>query len=556
MSVIHVRHIKSAVENVFMGRIDLSDYEQRSSVQRDDAFLSRALAAFTLMQLTDVTADRAAEAVVDGYDDNGIDALYYDQSERLLYVIQSKWIHSGNGSPERGDIQKLIKGFQDLLEARLDRFNSKLQSQRETILAALDDAQTKFTLVVSYTGQQLLSEHAQSDIKDLLTELNDPTEVVTPLRLFTQKELHLAVSGKAESSPINLDVLLYDWGQTREPYLAFYGQVEALNLAEWWLGHGPRLFARNLRKFIGSTEVNEAIATTLKMTPEKFWYFNNGVTVLCTRVSKKPLGGAERTTGMFECEGISIVNGAQTVGCIANAYSTNPDEVRQARVALRLISLENCPEGFASEVTRSTNTQNRIERRDFVSLDPEQHRLRTELWLENNKDYAYKSGDSNPSPDKGCNLEESTVALTCCHHDIALAVQAKREIGKLWENIEKPPYKLVINPTLSAMRLWRAVEILRIVDTGLKEQQMKITGRERMIAVHGNRFILYRIFRKLPSPLDDNGIDFEKTKILAAKETVTILNDVTIKVNEVFPGSMLHSLFKNLTKCRELNSKL
>jgi hypothetical protein len=508
------------------------------------------------MQLTDVTADTAAQSIVDGFDDNGIDAIYYDQSEKVFYVIQSKWIMSGNGTPERGEIQKFIKGFQDLIEAKFDRFNAKVQAKKSIVLSALDDSQTKFTLVVAYTGQQHLSSHAQRDLDDILKELNDPTEVVS-LRTFSQKELHIAVSGQAEGDPINIEIALHDWGQTREPYLAYYGQVEASSIAEWWQGYGSRLCARNLRKFIGNTEINDAITNTLKSVPEKFWYLNNGVTILCNKLSKKLIGGAERSTGMFECEGINIVNGAQTAGCIATAFSTNPEQVKLGRVAVRLISLENCPEGFASEVTRATNTQNRIERRDFVSLDSEQHRLRTELWLDSKKEYVYKSGDPTPNPDKGCNIEEATVALACSNPDVALAVQGKREIGKLWENIEKAPYKLLFSPALSALRLWRSVEVLRIVEAVLKEKQGSLSGRDRMVAVHGNRFILHIVFSQLPiDRFDDAGFDFDVIKKICREETEKCFERLIAKVNDVFPNSMLHSLFKNLTKCRELEKNL
>src|SRR5438552_8384335 len=167
MSTIHVRHIRSALENLFSGKVDLSDYDGKAEEQRQDVFLSRSLAGYVLMQLIDITSDIAGQAIVDGFDDNGIDAIHFDQSEKVFYVVQSKWMASGNGTPERGEVQKFIKGFQDLIEAKFDRFNAKVQSKKSIVLSALDDSQTKFTLVVAYTGQQPLSTHAQRDLDDL-----------------------------------------------------------------------------------------------------------------------------------------------------------------------------------------------------------------------------------------------------------------------------------------------------------------------------------------------------------------------------------------------------
>ncbi len=89
-----------------------------------------------------------------------------------------------------------------------------------------------------------------------------------------------------------------------------------------------------------------------------------------------------RETGIFECNDLRVVNGAQTVGAIAHAAQKNPAAVANVRVPFRLISLEQCPPDFGKKVTRYNNTQNRIDRRDFVALDIEKERIRGELILE------------------------------------------------------------------------------------------------------------------------------------------------------------------------------
>ena len=54
------------------------------------------------------------------------------------------------------------------------------------------------------------------------------------------------------------------------------------------------------------------------------------------------------------------------------------------------------PRALLNEITRAANTQNRIEKRDFAALDSNQKRLRTELYLENQKEYAYQTGEQPP----------------------------------------------------------------------------------------------------------------------------------------------------------------
>src|SRR2546427_127045 len=83
------------------------------------------------------------------------------------------------------------------------------------------------------------------------------------------------------------------WGSIEVPYVAYYGQVSGDSVASWWHDHGPRLFSRNLRHLIPVSDVNEDIADTLVTEPENFWYFNNGITVVCQRVHKKPMSGTD-----------------------------------------------------------------------------------------------------------------------------------------------------------------------------------------------------------------------------------------------------------------------
>ena len=119
--------------------------------------------------------------------------------------------------------------------------------------------------------------------------------------------------------------------------------------------------------------MNDAIVETIKSAPDHFLYFNNGITLLCTELDKKPLGGKSKTSGVFECKGASVINGAQTVGSILTALASPSSGGSMvgtnAHVMVRLISLQNCPPDFANEETRAANTQNRIEKRDFAALD-------------------------------------------------------------------------------------------------------------------------------------------------------------------------------------------
>jgi len=554
MSIIHLQRITKAIEKLFDGKIDLSDVEKKTPEEQQQAFLSRGLAAYCLTIVADANELQAARAITDGYEDNGIDAMYFDRPNAILYVVQSKWIKSGRGAFDQGHSKKFIDGFRDLVNLRLKRFNDRVQGREKELRDALYDSQVNFVLVLAYTGTGSLSPHVTRDIEGLVSEMNTPDEVVS-YEVFDQQRIYGSVAGYAQRHSISLEIMLQEWGYVNEPYRAYYGQVDVQSIAEWWQKHGRLLFARNIRNFKGSTEVNDSLMRTLAQHPQHFWYFNNGITVLCSKIAKKPLGGPARESGVFECEGVNVVNGAQTVGIIGSLGQTLSEE-ESPRVLVRLISLEDCPEGFEKEVTRATNTQNRIERRDFAALDPNQQRLASEFLLDG-KHYAYKSGDEEPEPEQGCSIVDATVALACANSDMALAVVAKREVGRLWENIENPPYTIFFNDTTSAFGVWRAVQIMRTVEATLKELAETEPPRGDMVAVHGNRLILHCVFRDpRVKGFRDEHADFEGIKRSAAEATRRVFRAMAKDVEKYYENSYLATLFKNLNKCRDIAARL
>ncbi len=349
------------------------------------------------------------------------------------------------------------------------------------------------------------------------------------------------------------DLKIHDWGLCESPYLAYYGQAELDQIAKIFEDNGKNLFAKNLRHFKGSTDVNDQIISTLSEKPENFWYFNNGITVLCSSIKKSALY-TDRKIGIFECEGVSIINGAQTVGSILEAYKKKPNEVKNGRVHIRIISLENSSESFGLEITKYNNLQNKIENRDFAAQDPVHERIAVELRNEN-KVYIYKSGDILPNPNEGCSIEEATIALACENPDIGLSVIAKSNVGKLWENIEGVPYKLIFNSGTTSLKLWRSVEIMRILEKKLDVLRVSNDRKIQLISFHSNRFILHKIFSILRAgkvDLNSPKVDFESLKDQIISKIQDIFDSVYKQFYILFPDKYPANVFKSKTRCEEL----
>lgn len=552
MSIVQVRHIRAALTRDFSDVVDMSDYSEKTSSQRESAFLSRGLAAYALQTLTEMEPVEAANCITDGSGDNGIDAVYVDTEANRLIVVQSKWINSGNGSVSAGDIHKFVQGFNDILNEKYDRFNAKFQPHVPAIQLALEDVNVGFLLLVVHSGVQDLGETPKRALDDLLAHVNDSSDAVD-YRVIRQADLHRSISGELEGSRITLDVAMESWGSIDEPYKAYYGRVEVAQVAAWHETHGQTLFASNLRQLLPDSEVNDSIVRTLIGQPDHFWYLNNGITVICDSVKMRTAKSTNRRYGEVVCEGASVVNGAQTVGCIGIAHTQDPEGISSASVMVRFISLTDAPDGFATDVTRGTNTQNRVERRDFVALHTLQRNIKNSFELELGKVYSYRRGEIEPQGDEGCGVRDATLALACLNEDVSMAVQAKREIGLLWENTERPPYTTLFNDSVPVLRIWRAVQAMRVSDDELKRQQGVRTGRQRGVAVHGNRLTQRLLFEVLDSPELERIEDWNDSVLpMLANWTVEVLDRLTAIVEENYSSNYLASLFKNAARCRDI----
>ena len=292
-------------------------------------FFTQALAAFVLCEAAGASKTDALAASIDGQSDHGIDAVFVDLNH-TIWLLQSKYIEAGKGEPDLGDVSKFMDGVRDFLHARWDRFNPKLQARTAELEHALNNEHCQIKAVLVYTGGAI-----DEDRRTLFGDLERDFNATAPESLHcaaygltTLYDLYMA----GHSTPkINADIELHDFGQTQQPYRAFYGRLAAQRLAELWATHKDHLVERNIRRFKGSTSVNEGLSNTLASDAGHFFYFNNGVTFLCDSIRQVQARELSRSRGMFRVEGLSIINGAQTVGVIgrndASHYAANPAEV-------------------------------------------------------------------------------------------------------------------------------------------------------------------------------------------------------------------------------------
>ena len=155
------------------------------------------------------------------------------------------------------------------------------------------------------------------------------------------------------------------WIQKQQPFETVIALVKGNALRDLYLKHKQALFAWNIRGYLGNRSVNKEIIETAKSRPSDFFYFNNGVSAICTSLDIE--------NGTLVAENFQIINGAQTVGGLA---ATKPDADIEVLFRVTKTKSVKTESGINSDIIRCNNTQNAIKLSDFRANDPIQ------TWLE------------------------------------------------------------------------------------------------------------------------------------------------------------------------------
>ncbi len=147
---------------------------------------------------------------------------------------------------------------------------------------------------------------------------------------------------------------------------------------------GDYLFKDNVREKIEDVlKVDEQIQRTLDEEPEKFWFFNNGITLMIDKDRLMQRREFQLDITLINEADISIINGAQTVSVAATYYyklinlvENDPENetlrlklenAKKAKVLLRIIKKDKCQgkTEFYKNISVSLNRQKAINEVDI-----------------------------------------------------------------------------------------------------------------------------------------------------------------------------------------------
>lgn len=354
--------------------------------------LSKALTLFYLQSsFPDLDSYSALECIVDGSNDQGIDAIYIEENgeDNIVHIVQTKLVTDRDKALVKtfsgNELAKLVKKFDDFVvnnkfhEHANEQLRSKLNDvyslENRTFNIVLlstglppSSAETKqfFATIDKYNNRKQYVDVdfvGLGDLVELLPTVSDPK---IDIKLRFEGNIVETKSGRVQNIVI--------------------GRVQGREIAELVRKDGDNLFAKNVRGYLKATTnaVNKDILATAVSQDEAPYFFvlNNGITIVCDDTDY--MSGVPSPE--LRAFGAQIVNGGQTSKTLFEALKA--DKLQPSvEVLVRVIETKN--KEVLDKVTKATNSQTSVSNRDLRSNDAIQKRI--ESYLKDKYGYYYEA---------------------------------------------------------------------------------------------------------------------------------------------------------------------
>jgi hypothetical protein len=312
-------------ENIKQSLIDYSE-SAKNEVEKGKNFLQ-----WVLTRVFEATEDDAADAIVDGANDLGIDAyLPVDFSENKIRLFQSKYgtSHSAEAiSKFREDVKKLIK-----------RDVTKMRPELAHLVTQIREKNLK--VECCYVTDQKVEFQNEKYF-----EVVDIDEIIR--RLWSR--IKKPAAGKKSS--IKLEKMLRHEN-------TILGVMKLRELSDFIIKNRDYVFESNIRQWMQfKTMINKGIRETLQNVPDKFFYYNNGITIVVADFE-------ERENNSLILNAPQIVNGAQTSNSILDRAKRTHN--LDGSITVTIIKADD--EKDQNNITKYRNSQNSVRGKDLVSL--------------------------------------------------------------------------------------------------------------------------------------------------------------------------------------------
>lgn len=207
---------------------------------------------------------------------------------------------------------------------------------------------------------------------------DDIENISVEFSIYDAKRIYDMVKSGLAKEPVDIDVTEFGFegipsilsSCNESEYISYLATIPGELLAQVYKMYGTRILESNVRAFLSTRgKVNKGIRRTILDQPEKFFLLNNGITVTANGVDLVENNGISLIQKIYDMQ---IVNGGQTTASLANALIKDKANLSKISVMMKLtvILKDELSEDLVSEISRASNSQNKVDEADFFSNHP------------------------------------------------------------------------------------------------------------------------------------------------------------------------------------------
>lgn len=343
----------------------LSENSNGSSVQKGNAFTE-----WILLNLFQLREDEVYEAtVIAGKEDNGIDAVFEVNGE--LCILQTKY----NTAHSIDSIHRFVQDCMRLVKHPPNTTREEVLASCVKIRDAFDRNE-KINCFYLTNSEIIEWESAQFKAAQAVERKEHPNLSFEILGIYESVERIEINKGLLPSDFRNKNFKMkFQSSLVTED--TFVTNVLLRDLAGFVNKGGNLLFHSNIRNYLRDTAINKGIKSTIENDIQNFWYYNNGITIVCDEWFEQ--------NGDIIMKAPQIVNGCQSARTVGALFKTKQkvelDRQKEGSVLIKIIKTKKSKNDlekkeFRDNITRFTNSQNAVKGLDFYALDRFQNDLK------------------------------------------------------------------------------------------------------------------------------------------------------------------------------------
>jgi len=435
-------------------------FENENDIMRktSKSFLIMGVASYL-----DIELSEANSLITEGGNDSGVDAIYIGDAvdfEFQVTIFQAKYkqdLENDSNFPANS-VLRVVNAIGSIFDPSKDvQLNDFLLPKVEEIRELVSDGFIpNVKCVLMNNGLKWNAEgdnhieNARFPKDQVIFEHFNHQGIVERLKAKKAINENLSLVGKGIVEEFNYKRVLL-------------GKISVLEVAALMERYGDALLERNIRKFLGLriNRVNESIKETLLDDKRhNFYFFNNGITMVCNHFRYNALG---TENWQVKIEDMQIINGGQTCKTIQQTIADNPGmDFSNVYVLLRLYEISEGDDQLLTDITIATNSQNPVDLRDLRANETIQVDLETAV-----KELGYTYKRKRDSNTVGDTIPSSVAAEAVFTIWRKKPHQAKFRRSDLFGRL----YAEIFN-NLNAAQLVIAVLIFRHCDSQRKKIQL------------------------------------------------------------------------------------